>query len=82
MFEIVIGAVIGTVVSVAIAEIYHRKASKGTLKELDKLSSLNKQISSTLEDAITVIGHSAEDTKVIKKHAVLGTPDDPEFPYK
>ncbi|MGL0931707.1 hypothetical protein ACSTDZ_21950 [Vibrio vulnificus] len=82
MFDLVFGAVIGAIVSLVIAEVYHRRASKQTAKELEKLSNLNIEISNTLESAIAIISESAESTELIKQHAVAGTSDDPEYPYK
>lgn len=82
MLDIIIGAIIGAIVSLIIAETYHRRASKETAKELEKLSNLNTEISSTLGNAIAVISETAETTELIKQHAVAGTPDDPDYPYK
>jgi gas vesicle protein len=82
MFEIVIGAIIGAFVSLIIAELYHRRAGKETAKELEKLANLNVEITNTLNDAISIISESAENTELIKQHAVVGTSDDPEYPYK
>ena len=82
MIEIIIGAVIGAIVSLIVAEIYHRRASKETSKELDKLSALNSEISEALDHAVSIIAVAAENTDVIKRHAVIGTPDDPEYLYK
>ncbi|EOB3921722.1 hypothetical protein ACIJC2_004645 [Vibrio parahaemolyticus] len=82
MLDIVIGAVIGAIVSLIIAETYHRRASKETARELEKLSALNKEISNALESAASVIAETAEDTEIIKRHAILGTPNDPDYPYK
>lgn len=82
MLDIVIGAVVGAIVSLVLAETYHRRASKETALELEKLSKLNVEITNTLESAMTIIAESAENTELIKQHAVVGTPDDPEYPYK
>ena len=82
MIEIVIGSVIGAIVSLIIAELYHRRASKETSKEMDRLASLNSEIRETLDHATSVIEDSSETTETIKKHAVAGTSDDPEYPYK
>jgi len=82
LIEIVIGSVIGAIVSLIIAELYHRRASKETAKEMDRLASLNSEISETLDNATSLIESSSESTETIKKHAIAGTPDDPEYPYK
>ena len=82
MIEIVIGAVIGAFVSLIIAEIYHRRASKETSKEIEKLSALNSETRETLDEAIAIIAKSSESTELIRRHAVMGTTDDPEYPYK
>lgn len=82
MIEIVIGAVIGAVVSLIVAEIYHRRASRETSAEIEKLSALNAETRETLDHTLTIIAASAESTELIKRHAVMGTPDDPDYPYK
>lgn len=82
MIELVIGSVIGAIVSLLVAELYHRRASKETAKEMDRLAKLNSEIRETLDHATSMIEVSSKSTETIKKHAIAGTPDDPEYPYK
>ena len=76
------GAVIGAVVSLIVAEIYHRRASKETSEEIGKLATLNTETREMLDHALMIIAASADSTELIKRHAVKGTPDDPDYPYK
>lgn len=82
MIEIIIGAVIGAVVSLAIAETYHRRSSRETKKELDRLAKLNDSISAELDEVSSLVGSVRESSELIQKHVVAGTSDDPEYPYK
>lgn len=82
MIEMIIGAIIGALVSLLIAEIYHRRASKSLKAEIDKLKELNQSMMESmnlLEEMSLTIG---EDVSIARKHSAKGTPDDPEFPYK
>jgi gas vesicle protein len=82
MIELIIGAVIGTLVSIAIAEVYHRRSSKGLREEIDSLRDANKSLSESVEELNSAAQYSVELGEIIRKHAVAGTPDDPDFPYK
>lgn len=82
MLELISGAILGTIGSLLVAHIYYRISSR----ELD--SSINnlkneietlKSVTQELQSASSVI---LSDTEIIRKHAVIGTPDDPEYPYK
>ncbi|MBU3823236.1 MAG: hypothetical protein H9917_00205 [Candidatus Oceanisphaera merdipullorum] len=82
MIEIIIGAVIGAIISLIVAELYHRRASKEMSGEIEKLAALNEESRDMLDYALSIISNSAESTELIKQHTVIGTPDDPEYPYK
>lgn len=82
MVEIIIGSIIGALVSLIIAEIYHRRASKGLQNEIELLEGANKKLLKTLDEVIDSQESIAEKTEVIHDHTVAGTPDDPDYPYK
>lgn len=82
MIELIIGAVIGAVVSIAIAEVYHRRSSKGLQKEINSLRNANQTLSQSIEELSSATQSSVELSAIIKKHVVAGTLDDPDFPYK
>jgi hypothetical protein len=82
MFELVFGALLGTVGSLIISHFYYRKSSQ----EMDALiNSLQlkieelAEIARVLEKSVSVV---LDETGVIKKITVMGTPDDPNYPYK
>ncbi len=82
MIELIVGAILGTIGSLVITYIFYRKASRDldvsivVLKtEIEDLQSITKE----LQEAAFVI---SSDTEIIRKHAVVGTSDDPEYPYK
>jgi len=82
MIELVIGAALGALVSLAIAEVYHRRSSR----DLNQLIARLQEKSDKLGEMITNLEGWHElhydDLQTIRKHAVAGTPDDPEYPYK
>ncbi|MGO5000495.1 hypothetical protein [Oceanisphaera sp. W20_SRM_FM3] len=82
MIEIIIGAVIGAIIYLIVAELYHRRASKEMSEEIERLAALNEESRHMLGHALSMISTSAESTELIKQHAVIDTPDDPEYPYK
>lgn len=82
MLELITGAAIGAIVSIAIAEIYHRRASKETQKEINNLKILAKELQETINETKESSQYIAEQTELVKKHVVAGTSDDPDFPYK
>ena len=82
MVELIIGALIGTVISIAIAEIYHRRSSAGLRQELQRLEASNEKMRQSIKDLDEVASKISEDTELTKRHTVAGTPDDPDYPYK
>ena len=82
MLEIILGAVIGAISSVLIAEAYHRRASKETQAEINNLKNLGKELEEHLEEIKHSSFYTAEITEIVKEHISHGTPDDPEYPYK
>jgi len=82
MIEIILGSIIGAVVSLIIAEIYHRRANRGLKKEIDLLEQANKKLMETIDEVIDNQEFIAEKTEIIHNHSIIGTPDDPDYPYK
>lgn len=82
MIEIVIGAVIGTVVSVSIAEVYHRRSSRAMNALIARLEEKNQKLGEMLTNLDEWQEQHFDDLQMIRKHSVAGTTDDPEFPYK
>ncbi|SDX46224.1 hypothetical protein [Nitrosomonas oligotropha] len=82
MIELIIGAILGTIGSLVIAHFYYQKSSCELNKSIadlkNEIESL-KIITKSLNEASGLI---LEDTELIRKHAVIGTTDDPEYPYK
>ena len=82
MLEFILGAVLGTFGSLAITHIYYRRSSRELEESIVVLKSEIKSLQSItieLQDATSAI---SSDTNVIRKHAVAGTSDDAEYPYK
>ena len=75
MLELIIGSVIGAIISLVIAEVYWRRSSYGLRKEVDRLHSIQEDIESVLMEV-------AGDVTLAKRHIGKGTHDDPDFPYK
>ncbi len=82
MLELIIGSIIGAILSILIAEVYHRRASKETQSEIKKLKSLSEELKKSLEEIEQYSLYAAETAETIVKHVAFGTPDDPEYPYK
>lgn len=82
MIELVTGAALGALVSLMIAEVYHRCSSRDLNEIIEGLQGK----SSTLGEMIANLEDWHElhydDLQMIRKHLVIGTPDDPEYPYK
>jgi gas vesicle protein len=72
VIELIIGSMVGAIVSLIIAEIYHHRASKETKSEIDRLSKLSEELSDALQEVQTILHRSAETTKIVKKHVVAG----------
>ena len=75
MFELFLGALLGTISSLIISHVYYRKSTQ----EMDVL--INK-LQSELQVLSAITSSTEESVAVVKKIVVVGTPDDPEFPYK
>lgn len=82
MIEIVIGAVIGTIVSLLIAEVYHRRSSRDMNELIAKLEKKNQKLGEMLTNLDEWQEQHFDDLQMIRKHSVAGTTDDPDYPYK
>jgi t-SNARE complex subunit (syntaxin) len=82
MVEMLLGAVIGAVVSVALAEVYQRRASKEFDKRMQELDSL-------FDDLRYLVVSAGEKADAAKDQAykawlqsVGNSPEHPDFPFK
>jgi len=75
VIEIIFGAIIGAIISLSIAELYHRRSSRELESLINKLKDMLKSLEEWQE-------YHDEILQIIRKHVARGTPDDPEFPYK
>ncbi|GIU36334.1 hypothetical protein L2719_14950 [Shewanella schlegeliana] len=78
----IVGAIIGAVISWSIAHKYHKKASDEFQVQIDAITLLNKDLAKSVSELIDVSNFTAEKAEMIEKHAVVGTTDDPDYPYK
>lgn len=82
MIEIIFGCILGAICSTLIAHFYYRKSSRDLSAEVLKLKGEVdglKAVSQDITESLEIVG---ADTEKIKDHAIRGTPDDPEYPYK
>ena len=82
MIELVLGAAIGALVSVLIAEIYHRRSSRDLNDLIGRLQDKNEKLGEMISNLESWHELHSDDLQTIRKHSVAGTPDDPEYPYK
>ena len=82
MIKMLIGAAFGALGSWVVAEIYHRRSRREMENELEQLNSENARLSEALAEMRASQEAVATRTETIHKHAVAGTPDDPDYPYK
>ena len=82
MIELVIGAALGAVVSLLIAEAYHRRSSRDLNGLIGQLQEKNVKLGEMISDLEGWHELHYDDLQTIRKHSVAGTPDDPEYPYK
>lgn len=82
MAELILGSIIGAIVSISIAEIYHRRNSGDTQRKM-------KELAMMYDDLIYMIGRAKEEAENAGRKAeeaweatVAGTPADPDFPFK
>ena len=82
MIELIIGVVIGAIISVTIAEIYHRRSSASLRAEIQRLESANDTTNQSIEDMGELASKIGNDVEMTKRHTVSGTSNDPRYPYK
>jgi len=82
MIELIIGAFIGAITSIAIAEIYHRRSSSSLRKEIERLEASNNTLLQSIKNLEDLISNIKNDTEVTRQNVIVGTPDVPRFPYK
>ena len=82
MIELIFGAVLGALVSVLIAEIYHRRSSRDMDELISRLQEKNDHLGEMLDNLEGWQEFHHADLQTIRKHAVAGTTDDPDYPYK
>jgi uncharacterized protein YbgA (DUF1722 family) len=82
MVELIIGASIGAFVSLLIAEVYHRRSSNNLNQLIARLQEKNEKLGEMIADLEEWHKLHYDDLQIIRKHAVVGTPDNPEYPYK
>ena len=82
MWDVVLGAVLGSLVSLVLAEVYYRRSSADLRQQVSELCELNEKLRESSEAVEGLLGTVGKDVALARKHAVIGTTDDPEFPYK
>jgi len=82
MLELIFGAILGTIGSLVITHIYYRRSSHELEKQIVVLKNEIKSLQTITEELKDATSAISTDTNVIRKHAVVGTLDDPEYPYK
>lgn len=76
------GAIIGAGVSWLIAHRFHNKAGKELEVQIGIIKELNTSIAESVRELADISSFTAEKAEMLEKHAVAGTSDDPNFPYK
>lgn len=82
MLELILGAILGTIGSLAIAHLYYRRSSRELEVSIESLNSelgTLRELTTELRGTVSLV---ADDTAMVRKHAVVGTADDPGYPYK
>lgn len=82
MLELVFGALLGSIVSLLIAEAYHRRSSADMERRLKELDALIQDLMYAIEktnDKVELTARKVEETRL---DVVAGTPSHPDWPYK
>ena len=82
MVEIILGCIIGASFSFSISEIYYRRTSKDLKNEILHLKNENEDLKDSIRILEDMVSYLKNDTEIIRKNSVYGTPDDPQYPYK
>lgn len=78
----VVGAIISAGISWFIAHKFHKRAGEELQGQINAITELNKSLAASVRELIEVSNFTAEKAEMIEKHAVAGTIDDPNYPYK
>lgn len=81
-WELVLGAIIGTVTSALLAEFYQRRANRELDARIEKLQELHDNLDRQLQDAVYFAEMAADKSTEAWRASVRGTAEDPDFPYK
>ena len=82
MIELIIGAILGTLGSLAVSHFYYRRSSQDFEKEVDRLRSQLSKLQELMDAVQSDTVDLLNDVAKVKKIAGRGTPDDPDYPYK
>jgi gas vesicle protein len=82
MIELIIGSIIGAAVTFVAAEIYFRRSSRDLNKQIENLDNRIVKLNDLVDNLENWQELHSDNLQIIKKHAVAGTVDDPEYPYK
>ena len=73
---------LGGIITLVVAHLYYKQATKDLKKEVTKLQDFNDSIQKLLVSLDEIVNWIYEDASITKEHVVKGTPDDPDYPYK
>ena len=82
MFDIILGAILGTLTSLIIAHFYYRRSTQDLEREVDDLRKELANLKSTSQQLQETADSILASAELTKKHVIIGTPDDPKYPYK
>lgn len=82
MIELIIGAILGALASLTITHIYYRKSSIELENLINNLKIEVNSLQNITEELQNTSNINLEYSTIIKKYAIKGTVDDPEYPYK
>lgn len=78
----VVGAIISAGISWIIAYKFYKKAGEELQGQIDSITELNQSLAASVRELAEISYFTAEKAEMIEKHAVIGTIDDPNYPYK
>lgn len=82
MIGIIVGSIIGAIVTLFVAEIYFRRSTKDLNNQIENLNNKITELNDIVDNLESWQELHSENLHIIKKHAAVGTIDDPEYPYK
>lgn len=78
----ILGMVLSGIISLVIAHLYYKKASKDLKIETSNLKDLNNELKVFVAELRELDESIISDTDIIRKIITYGTPNDPDYPYK